>query len=330
MAGNEQDLMISVAVDYYERDLSQKEIAEKYRISRVTVSSYLKRSRQEGIVDIRVNKKPSLAFALQTELESCLAMEKVVVCASDSDETRTRITVGRAASDLLKSRLHDGITIGISYGTTLYETVHQLIVRKHFRGVQVVQLLGAMGSRDSMHDGFELARALSAKVEGTYSIVQAPLVVQNEHLKDMLLNEPQIAAVMALARSADMAVLGVSSNRPEISGIVRAGFLSSEESAKLYEEGAVGNVCGMHFDVHGGILPLSMNNRIIAIEPDALRAIPLRIAVACGIRKADAILGAIRAGFSNALVTDTDAALAMISLIKAGDPGAGAPSRGAI
>jgi len=327
MAGNDQDLMISVAVDYYEKDLSQKEIAEKYKISRVTVSSYLKRSRQEGIVDIRVNKKPSLAFSLQTELQSCLGMERVVVCTSDSDETRTRIIVGRAASDLLKSGLHDDITIGISYGTTLYETVHQLIVRRHFKGVQVVQLLGAMGSRDPMQDGFELARTLSAKVDGTYRIIQAPLVVQNEHLKEMLLNEPQIAAVMELARSADMAVLGVSSNRPEISGIVRAGFLSSEESAKLYEEGAVGNVCGMHFDVHGGILPLSMNNRTIAIEPEELRAIPLRIAVACGVRKADAILGAVRAGFANALVTDTDAALTMISLIKAADQASKVPGQ---
>ena len=53
------------------------------------------------------------------------------------------------------------------------------------------------------------------------------------------------------------------------------------------------------------------------------RAIPLRIAVACGVRKADAILGAIRAGFANAVVTDTDAALTMISMIKAGDEARG-------
>ncbi|HET6413116.1 MAG TPA: sugar-binding domain-containing protein [Candidatus Methylomirabilis sp.] len=317
MAANDQDLIISVAVDYYEKELSQKEIAAKYRISRVTVSSYLKRSRQEGIVDIRVNKKPSLAFSLQTELQSCLELEKVVVCTADPDETRTRIIVGRAASDLLKSRLHDNITIGISYGTTLYETVHQLIVHRHFHGVHVVQLLGAMGSRDATQDGFELARALSAKLDGTYRILQAPLVVQNEKLKRMLLHEPQIAEVMEFARSAEVAVLGVSSNRPEISGIVRAGFLSLEESARLYQEGGVGNVCGIHYDVNGGILRLSLNARTIAISPDDLRAIPLRIAVACGVRKADAILGAIRAGFVNALVTDTDAALTMISMMKA-------------
>jgi deoxyribonucleoside regulator len=316
MAANDQDLKISVAIDYYEKDLSQKEIAEKYRISRVTVSNILKRSRLEGIVDIRINKKPSLAFSLRTELQSFLGMERVVVCASDPEETRTRIVVGRAASDLLKSELHDGITIGISYGSTLSETVHQLIVRKHYHSVQVVQLLGALGSRDPMQDGFELARTLAQKIDGTYRVIQAPLLVQDERLKDMLLNEPQIAAVIELARAADLAVLGVSSNRPEISGIVRAGFLSSEESAKLYAGGAVGNVCGIHFAVDGEILPLRLNSRTIAIDPADLRAIPLRIAVACGVRKADAILGAIRAGFANAVVTDTDAALAIISLIK--------------
>jgi deoxyribonucleoside regulator len=316
MVGNDQDLMISVAVDYYEKEFSQQEIAEKYKISRVTVSNILKRSRLEGIVDIRVNKKPSLAFSLRTELQSCLKMERIVVCASDADETHTRILVGRAASDLLKSELHDELRIGISYGTTLYETVHQLLVRKHYRNTEVVQLLGALGSRDPKQDGFELARALSAKIGGVYRIIQAPLIVQNASLKDMLLAEPQIAEAMKIARSAGVAVLGVSSNRPEISGIVRAGFLSSEESANLYEDGAVGNVCGLHFDVHGQVLPISLNERTIAIAPDDLRAIPVRIAVACGVRKADAILGAIRAGFANALVTDTDAALKIMSLIK--------------
>ena len=176
MAGNDQDLMISVAVDYYEKDLSQKEIAEKYKISRVTVSSYLKRSRQEGIVDIRVNKKPSLAFSLQTELQSCLGMERVVVCTSDSDETRTRIIVGRAASDLLKSGLHDDITIGISYGTTLYETVHQLIVRRHFKGVQVVQLLGAMGmSRELPLEGWLRDLRVARVVEGSSEILRVQI-----------------------------------------------------------------------------------------------------------------------------------------------------------
>jgi len=320
MAVTDQDLMISVAVDYYEKELSQKDIAQKYRISRVTVSNILKRSRLEGIVDIHVNKKPSLAFSLRTELQSFLGMERVVVCASDTEETRSRIIVGRAASDLLRSELRDDLVIGISYGTTLYETVHQLIVRRHFRNVQVVQLLGALGSRDATQDGFELARTLSAKIDGAYWIIQAPLIVQNESLKQMLLNEPQIAEVMNLARSAGLAVLGVSSNRPEISGIVRAGFLSSEESAKLYDDGAVGNVCGLHFDIRGEILPLSLNSRTIAIAPDELRAIPRRIAVACGVRKADAILGAIRAGFANMLVTDTDAAINMLSLITAGSP----------
>ncbi len=316
MLGNDQDLMITVAVDYYEKELSQQEIAQKYKISRVTVSNILKRSRRDGIVDIRVNKKPSLAFSLRIELQASLNIDRIVVCPSDAEETNNRLLVGRAASDLLRSELRHNLRIGISYGTTLYETVDQLVVKKHYRNVQVVQLLGALGSRDPRQDGFELARALSAKLDGTYRIIQSPLIVQEARLKEMLMNEPQIAEVLELARSADLAVLGVSSNRPEISGIVRAGFLSVEESARLYDEGAVGNVCGVHFDVNGAVLPLSLNERTIAIAPAELRLIPLRLAVACGVRKADAILGAIRAGFANALVTDTDAALKIVSLVK--------------
>jgi DNA-binding transcriptional regulator LsrR (DeoR family) len=305
--------MVAVAIDYYEHEQSQQSIAEKYQISRMTVSNLLKRCREEGIVDIRVNKKPSLAFALQSELQSRLKMERISVCTSDSEVAHTRITVGRAAADILKAELRDHLKIGISYGTTLFETVRQFSVSKHYTNVEVVQLLGALGSRDSLKDGSELARTLSNKLDASCRFIQAPLVVQTLKLKEMLLKEPQIAEAFALARTSGVAVLGISSNRPEISGIVRAGFLSADESAALYDEGAVGNVCGIHFDVEGTVLPIPLNDRTISISPDDLRAIPVRIGVAFGTCKANAILGAIHAGFVNKLVTDTDAAMRIIS-----------------
>jgi DNA-binding transcriptional regulator LsrR (DeoR family) len=316
MAVIDQDLMVAIAEDYYENTLSQQKIAVKYGISRMTVSNLLKRCKRDGIVEIRVNKRPSLAFALQRELQGVLKAEHVVLCQSNTETTHTRIIVGRSAADLLKRYLRDDLRIGMSYGSTLFETVNQLSVVSRYKNIEVLQLLGALGSKYPKQDGFELARALSEKLGGTYHIVQAPLVVQNSKLKQMLLSEPQIAETLKSAGSSDLALLGVSSNHPEISGLVRAGFLTIEESSRLYEKGVVGNVCGLHFNMEGDILEHSLNERTISISAEDLRAIPTRIGVAYGTRKADAIIGALRSGFINSLVTDTDAGMRILNLLK--------------
>jgi deoxyribonucleoside regulator len=308
----DEDLLISIATDFYENNLSGIEIADKYGISRATVSNLLKRCRKEGIVDIRINKKPSLTFSLEKELRASLGLNQVYVCATEDETIRTRIAVGQKAADVLAAELRDGLRIGIGFGSSLHETVMQLSVDKNYERIDIVQMLGALGSRDAQLDGFELARTLAHKLNGTYRIIQAPLIVSTAQSRDVLMNEPRIAEVLQMAKDVDIALLGISSNRPEVSGLVRAGFITPEESAALYAEGAVGNVCGLHIDASGNVLPIPLNRRTIGVAGDDLLHIPLKIGIAFGKVKADAIAGAVRARLIDALVTDSDAALGIM------------------
>ena len=57
-----------------------------------------------------------------------------------------------------------------------------------------------------------------------------------------------------------------------------------------------------------------MNRRIIGVTLDELRAVPHTIAVAVGVNKAAAILGALNTGAINVLCTDEDAAAEIIDL----------------
>jgi DNA-binding transcriptional regulator LsrR (DeoR family) len=52
---------------------------------------------------------------------------------------------------------------------------------------------------------------------------------------------------------------------------------------------------------------------MIAVSTDQLRRAPMVIGVASGTEKVDAILGAIRSGLVNALVTDVRTAEAMLA-----------------
>ena len=98
-----------------------------------------------------------------------------------------------------------------------------------------------------------------------------------------------------------------------VAGMLRSGFISEEESLALLEKGSVGHICCYHYDARGSIEPFDVNGRVIGVSAERLKAIPLRVAIACGARKAEAIAGALRGGFLSVLVTDEAAALRIVN-----------------
>ncbi|TFH33628.1 MAG: sugar-binding transcriptional regulator, partial [Anaerolineales bacterium] len=91
---------------------------------------------------------------------------------------------------------------------------------------------------------------------------------------------------------------------PAMSSLVRAGYLTPKEIRVVAQAGAVGDVCAVHFDIHGNILDIPIAARVIGVSESDLRKIPFRLGVAGGAVKAPAILGALRSGLISALVTD--------------------------
>ena len=55
------------------------------------------------------------------------------------------------------------------------------------------------------------------------------------------------------------------------------------------------------------------HDRVIAIELDELRRIPTVIGVATGVEKTAGVLGALRGGIVDGLITDASLALALLS-----------------
>ena len=72
--------------------------------------------------------------------------------------------------------------------------------------------------------------------------------------------------------------------------------------------GAVGDMAWQIFDRSGRLFPCELNQRIIGVTLDELRAVPQTIAVAVGLNKAAAIFGALQSGAINVLCTDEETA----------------------
>ena len=312
----DRDYLIDIARKYYMEGLSQQEIARELGISRPTVSNLLKQCREEGIVTIQVEDfSSSLTQALADQLKTVCPLREVVVVQSQMSQELTLSTAGEAAADLLVKRLRDGITLGLSWGTSLHQFVRQ-VPRRPVVDAEVIQMVGSLGAENPESDGFELVRNLAHKLNSGYSLLHAPILVKTPELKKMLEQEQRLKAVLEKMASIDIAFVGISSDHPEDSSLVREGFLSTGEAQKIVEAGGVGHICCYHYDRDGRFLDVEENRRIIGVRSFELTDIPEVVGVACGSRKAEAILGSLRGGLIDTLITDEAAALSMLSSLK--------------
>jgi deoxyribonucleoside regulator len=313
MVDDRLKVLAEVAVLYYEDGLTQGEIARKLDISRSNISRLLAEARQKGVVDIRINYPWGTSPSLQAELMDRFALRVARVLKADRmDYKWTLRGLGALAARYLEGILKAGHTLAISWGTAVHEVVSALPPRK--LGIEVVQMIGAVGSGDPLIDGPELARVLAQTLGGRYRYLHAPLMVKDEKVRQALLKEQRISETLELARRADIALVGIGSVEPSVSSLIRAGYIDEEELEATHQKGAVGDICACQFDVYGRVLDIELNRRVVGIDLESLKRIDCVIGVAGGVLKAPAILGALRGRFVDVLVTDEKAAEEVLQL----------------
>jgi deoxyribonucleoside regulator len=308
-----RDFLIAIARHYYIEDLSQREIADRYHISRSNVSKLLKACKEQNIVEIRIQSPSSQAVEIKGRLIDAFGLTDAVIAPTGADLEATKIEAARAGAAYLKSVVADNMRIGISWGTTLHKLVQEFTAPE-VQGVEVIQFHGGFGATNPEIDGHELAGILARKLSGTYRVIHAPALVKNKELRDMLLSEPHVSGTIEAAGTVDIGLMGVGSNRSDISSMVRAGYLTTEESDQLARDGAIGILCGHHFSQTGELLSLPIDDRFVGISAETLTGIPRRMGIAVGQQKVPTILAALNGQLINILVTDEQTATGILYL----------------
>lgn len=311
-----QKLLAGVASMYYEQGMTQEEIAKELKYSRSGISRLLNEAREAQIVEIRVRwpllrSRPTEDALLKRF--SHLVDVHVLTCTTLPHPQVLR-QLGEHAARLVEQYVQSEMVLGVSWGTAVYEVANALHPAHHHPGLTVVQMIGALGAADPQIDGPELARRVAQAYGARYQIMPAPLIVDTEMMRDALMGDRRIRQVLDLAHTARLAIVGIGSTDPQISSMVRAGFLTVEEIGRLASDGAVGDVCGIQFDIEGGLLDLPICRRTVGIQAAALRRIPIVLGIAAGPSKPEAILGALRARLVNLLVTDETTARQVLVL----------------
>lgn len=309
-----RELLAQVASMYYEENVMQSEIAKRLNTSTSTISRLLQEARDAGVVEITIHYPWKSSAELEEQMVNRFDLLHVkVLLGHGRSYTQMLHGLGVLSAQYLESILSEGMTLGISWGTALYHTVKALQPARQFP-IMVVQMIGAVGMSNPAIDGPDLARQLANLYEGECQYLYAPLIVADSHAKEVLLQQDQIHKVLEVARKADVALVGIGSPIPKVSSLLRAGYLTRDMLPELQNQGVVGDVCARHYDIHGRILDIELNQRVVGLELEALHQIDQVIGVAGGATKAKAILGALKGHHVNVLITDDTAAKKILAL----------------
>jgi DNA-binding transcriptional regulator LsrR (DeoR family) len=303
------DQLIDIATRFYVTGQSQVEIARSMSLDASTVSRYLKRARDEGIVRVEIHRPRSLHGDLALELAKRFDLKRAVVVSGDAGPGTTQ-AVARAAADYVNSQLFNGMRLGLSWGRMLSAAIHMLPPGT-VSDLDVSLLHGGVGSAGAGIQGVELARHIaSLHPHSRVHYLHAPVLVDSPDIKDAMLRDGSIRAALEAAASRDLALVGIGT-LDETAPLVRYGHISPKDRERLLAAGAVGDMCTRFFTPEGEPVHV-LDDRLIAIEWEELKRIPLVVAMAAGLDKRDAILGALKAGCMNVLVTDEATARAVL------------------
>lgn len=317
MNDNQRNARIVQAAElFYEQRVNQIEIANIIGCSRSTVSRLLEEAIDSGIVKFTIKRPVEKNTALAEKIKNHFGLKEVTVVFADSSKNQAYENVGYAAAEMLSRILHPGTIIGISWGVTLFFTVKKLDEFSfNAHGVEVVQLMGGLGSRDPAIDGPELARKMAECLGGTYRTIQAPAVLDTVEAALHMLKEPRIKEVFDIANRAEIVLTSVGSLKENLSSIERSGFIKKDEMENYLKQGAIGHSLARLINQDGNPVENTYNQRVIAVSFDVLKKAKWSIGIAASPLKANVILAALRNRLFNALIIDEGTANAVLKLI---------------
>lgn len=296
---------------YYLHHFSQQQVAEKLGVSRPSVSRLLTEARERGIVRIKVVDPSGRGTCLERDLKKRFKLKKVIVVPSDhADDTGLKKRLGVAAGNYLDQIIRDGITLGVSWGSTMQELVRSLHP-KRVKAMRIVQILGGISQTAYETHANEVVQKMGENFYTNPHLLLAPAVVQTETVKKALMSDAHIAEVVEMGRQAEMALFSLGVFDHEAIA-VQANYITHEEVDSLRQKGAIGDICTRIIDREGQIVSPELNARTTGIELQNLKSKQYSIAVAGGLRKLDVIRAGLLGHYFNVLITDEDVASALL------------------
>lgn len=307
----EPQTQVRAAWLYYMEGLTQAEIAERLKMTRLRVNRLLVEARSSGLVNITVNSRLESCVRLERALIARFGLKDAVVVPSPADPDQIAAQIGKAAGEFVSRIIEEkpsGV-FGVGWGGTLRETIRH-IRPGQYRDLAVTSMMGGLTYGIEINT-FEIASHFARLWQAQCHYLAAPIYAGAPQSRDTILAQDVFEAAFARIRATDVAILSAG-DLSERSLLVRYGLPGDVRVAELAEAGGVGDMLGQFIDRSGQAIDHPINRRAIALPLDALRRIPTVILASGGANKAEVIAATLRGKLASVLITDEEAAAAVL------------------
>jgi DNA-binding transcriptional regulator LsrR (DeoR family) len=281
------------------------------------VNRMLREAQDAGLVEVRVLFHSSQTREIERELCQEFGLKHLLVAPDAESPEQQRTNVAILVAHYLEANLRQNQVIAVGMGRNVAE-VAKIHVNRSFRSITFVA--GSGGASEAGADGNadHICRALAERFGGTAETLYAPAFVPDSGLLEKLMEHETVRRTFNLARSADIALVGIGDLGPD-SHMARMGWFSVDELKRAQDAGVAGDLMGYDFfDINGKPRNDELGGRVIGLSGEDMRRIGTTIAIASEPSKVTAILGALRTGAVNILATSFSNCLALRDMLGKG------------
>ena len=295
---------------YHVEGCTQNDIATQLGISRVMVVRLLADARRRNEVRVTVSAPLAELIELERQLETRFNIARVIIAPfADPDEDPVKV-IAAAAGNFISGLMKSGMTVGVGWGRTLYNTL-PFITGETLEDFRVVSLLGGIAAARRFNPA-EFAWQFAELFQGEGFLIPAPAVVDSAETKHALLERCGLSAIFEMATKLDVALLSVG-GITNLTTSYRTGYITEADRRSLIDAGAVGDVLYNFIDENGDLVAHDVNNRVISVNLSLLRRTAERVLISGGKEKRIALRAAIKILNPSTLITDEQTAKALVS-----------------
>lgn len=300
----DERMLVKIAMLYYLKNLDQDEIARRLNLSRQSISRHIKRAREMGIVQFKINSPNEITFAeLELELETAFGLKAAVIAPVNvNTDDLIKDAIGKYAAGFIEQNVRDGDVLAVSWSSTVFACARHLR-NNGAKDLTICQLNGSMDVADYSTRAEFIISLIANAFSARTSSLAAPMIVDSSEILNSIMADTRIKNSFDIAQHATIGIFGIGSIHQE-SSLYQTGYMSAAMLEELRGKKIVGDIAGHFFDSFGNLCDQALESRTLAIPKSAFESMRYSIALAGGAHKLEAIEGALAGKWCNVLVTD--------------------------
>lgn len=305
-----------IAVMYYNKGLTQKEIATYMNYSRPTISRMLTEARVRGIVTIYISDLRDDLYEIEMTLRKYFKLKEVNVVSMPQTDTQVkREIIGKVAAQTFIKYLRSGQTIGLGWGKTLFETARAL-PEIELEDCTICQLCGNIDTGEYHNFAHNIIETFSRRL-GIRDIrtLPCPIVMDNKAIVDAICSDEKIQRNLKLPQQCDLMIVNIAELSQKHCLYV-CNYIDDNDLTYLSNMNTEGSVCSRFIDYDGMQLESSIDERTISVSIEDIKNAETVMTCVFGKSKAAALYNALAGELIDVLVVDLEVALALIDLYR--------------